>query len=397
MHPRQSSCVPRVRAWPACLYSSSCRGRYGLLALLSILLPVDSATTSAELVDQYAEIAQLAGGLAHEIKNPLSTIRLNMELLAEDFRDSESPRDRRALRKIELVAAGMPAAAGLARRFPEFRQGPAAALQPCDLNAQVRRALDFFRPKAKEAKIEVIDYLANDLPTVLLDPEAFHGALLNLILNAEQAMPDGGQLVLRTYGTPDGVALDLIDTGCGMDEQTRSHIFDAFFSTKRGGSGLGLPTARQIVEAHGGEINLQSELGLGTQIHDPTAASRPIAGGRELAERAGVKRPVAPGFRIDLYVLSWHTYGNWFSPAENSPSSQPAMTIKTLVQGFAENIRQLKAPQYKESQVRLHYIDPFWKLLGWDVSNDGPTSAAGCRGGRRTLDGFRGRRRPSLS
>ena len=105
--------------------------------------------------------------------------------------------------------------------------------------------------------------------------------MLNLVLNAEQAMPDGGQLVVRTYGTADGVALDLIDTGRGMDEPTRERVFETFFSTKRGGSGLGLPTARKVIEAHGGQIALQSEVGRGTQvtIKLPIPARLPADGG----------------------------------------------------------------------------------------------------------------------
>ena len=79
-------------------------------------------------------------------------------------------------------------------------------------------------------------------------------------------MPDGGQLVVRTYGTAEGVALDLIDTGQGMDENTAAQVFNAFFSTKSGGSGLGLPTAKKIIEAHGGSISLQSEPGRGTRL-----------------------------------------------------------------------------------------------------------------------------------
>ena len=219
-----------------------------------------------KLVDQYTEIARLAGGLAHEIKNPLSTIRLNMELLAEDFADSENPRERRALAKVQVVQRECQRLQDLLDDFLNFAKVRRLKLEPSDLNRQVREVLDFFRPKAREAGIELADYLASDLPTVLLDREAFHGALLNLVLNAEQAMPHGGQLVVRTSATGDGVALDLIDTGCGMDENTRAHIFDAFFSTKRGGSGLGLPTARKIIEAHGGRINLQSEPGRGTQF-----------------------------------------------------------------------------------------------------------------------------------
>jgi two-component system, NtrC family, sensor histidine kinase HydH len=219
-----------------------------------------------KLVDQYNEIARLAGGLAHEIKNPLSVIGLNMELLAEDFTNSDSPRDRRALKKVAVVQRECQRLQDLLDDFLQFAKVRRPKLVPSDLSEQVKQVLDFFRPQARESRIEVVDYLAGDLPTVLLDRESFHGALLNLVLNAQQAMPDGGQLVVRTYHTADGVALDLIDTGYGMDENTQAQVFNAFFSTKRGGSGLGLPTAKKIIEAHGGSIALQSEVGHGTRF-----------------------------------------------------------------------------------------------------------------------------------
>lgn len=219
-----------------------------------------------KLVDQYTEIARLAGGLAHEIKNPLSTIRLNMELLAEDFAEGESQRERRALAKVQVVQRECRRLQELLDNFLSFAKVRKLNQEPSNLNLQVKQVIDFFRPKAAEAGIEIVDYLSADLPTVLLDREAFHGALLNLVLNAEQAMSDGGQLVVRTSVVGDGVALDLIDTGCGMSAETQTQIFDAFFSTKGSGSGLGLPTARKIVEAHGGTISLQSALGHGTQF-----------------------------------------------------------------------------------------------------------------------------------
>lgn len=224
------------------------------------------AEVNQKLVDQYTEIAQLAGGLAHEIKNPLSTIQLNMELLAEDFNDSESPRDRRALAKIAVVQRECQRLEELLDNFLTFAKVRHLRLEPSDLNEQVRRVLDFSRSKMQAAGIEVIPYLQSDLPSVRLDRDTFHGALLNLVINAQQAMPEGGQLVVSTEVNSRGVALHLIDNGCGMDEKTLAHMFEAFYSNKRGGTGLGLPTARKIVEAHGGRITVQSELGRGTQF-----------------------------------------------------------------------------------------------------------------------------------
>ena len=216
------------------------------------------------LIDQYTEIATLAGGLAHEIKNPLSTIRLNMELLAEDFADAQTPRERRALQKIAVVERECQRLQGLLDDFLKFARLRQLDLQPSDLNEEVRRVLEFFAPKAAGSGIDITCFFDPDLPLVQLDREAFNAVLLNLVLNAEQAMPSGGRLAVRTRPLPGAVALDLIDTGCGMDEETQSKIFEAFYSTKPGGSGLGLPTARKIVEAHGGRIDVQSQVGQGT-------------------------------------------------------------------------------------------------------------------------------------
>ena len=224
-----------------------------------------------KLMDQYTEIARLAGALAHEIKNPLSTIRLNMELLAEDLeaqdqRNGQSPAQRRAAKRIDLVHRECQRLQDLLDDFLNYAKVRHLHLQPTDLNAQIAEVLDFFEPEAAEAGVEIVRYLDPELPSVMLDREAFRGALLNLILNAKQAMPDGGQLVVRTTAKSDKVALYLIDTGVGMDESTAAQMFEAFFSTKPGGSGLGLPTTAKIIEAHDGRISVQSSVGNGTQF-----------------------------------------------------------------------------------------------------------------------------------
>ncbi len=229
-------------------------------------LDLPPADVNQRLIEQYTEIARLVGGLAHEIKNPLSTIRLNMELLAEDFQADESPRSRRALAKILIVQQECQRLQDLLDDFLNFAKLRELKLEPCDLNDLVRQVLEFYRPTAAEANIELLPYLLSDLPSVLLDREVFRGALFNLILNAQQAMPEGGQLVVATQVTPRGAALHLIDTGCGMDDKTLARIFEAFYSTKPGGSGLGLPTVRKIIEAHNGHIFVQSKLGRGTHF-----------------------------------------------------------------------------------------------------------------------------------
>ena len=185
---------------------------------------------------------------------------------SEDFAEAQSPRDRRAAAKIAVVQQECQRLQSLLDNFLHFAKVRTVRFEASDLNAEVRRVLEFFAPKTSEAGIELISYLDPDLPSVVLDRESFHGALINLVLNAQQAMPRGGQLVVRTGTTAAGVALELIDTGVGMDKKTASQVFDAFFSTKPGGSGLGLPTTRKVVETHGGRISVQSEVGRGTKF-----------------------------------------------------------------------------------------------------------------------------------
>jgi signal transduction histidine kinase len=191
---------------------------------------------------------------------------MNMDLLAEDFAQPQTPRERRALAKIEMVGRQCTRLETLLNDFLHFNKVGQLDLRLGSLNEQIERVLDLYEPQAAAAGVEVVRYLDPDLPSILLNGETLQAALVNLVKNALEAMEGGGQLIARSRVTRQGVALDLIDTGCGMDERTAMKMFEAFFTTKNGGSGLGLPTARRIIEAHGGRISVQSESGRGTQF-----------------------------------------------------------------------------------------------------------------------------------
>ena len=215
---------------------------------------------------QYAEIATLAGGLAHEIRNPLSTIGLNLELLDEDLESAETPRERRMRQRVHVLQRECTQLERVLDSFLEFTRAGSLELAPAQLNDAVREFIEFFQPQASERQVEIIPHLAAHLPPVRLDSRLFQQVLQNLSRNALQAMPQGGRLELLTYEDQGRVLLEIIDNGVGMDRTTQSRMFDAFFSTKPEGSGLGLPTVKKIIEAHGGGIACESEPSRGTRF-----------------------------------------------------------------------------------------------------------------------------------
>jgi two-component system sensor histidine kinase HydH len=215
---------------------------------------------------EYAELAELAGGFVHDLKNHLSTLRLNLQLLAEDFQDPQNQRERRALDRILRLQNECQRLVDISNEFLRFARVKDLELVPTNLAEVVEELTDFFGPMARAANIEIKSYIPTDLPPLALNRDMFKQALLNLLLNAQQAMPSGGEITLLARAEPEGVVFEVIDTGRGMTPEVLAKAFRPFYSTRSGGSGLGLPTTRKIIEAHGGTMEVQSELGHGTKF-----------------------------------------------------------------------------------------------------------------------------------
>jgi len=291
----ESSASSEQPAGPA----SSRAGASSQAGGLAPVLPMagEEPEITRRLRAQYAEISQLAGGLAHEIRNPLSTVSLNLDLLAEDFQNPDTPRDRRVLQRVGRLQHEVYRLRDILENFLRFARVQDLGLLSADLNTIVEDVCDFYEPTASTKGIVIRTFLAADLPLTHIDADLFKQALLNLVLNAEHAMPSGGELMLTTRREGPSIILDVIDTGVGMTEEVRSRIFDAFFSTRPAGSGLGLPTTRKIVEAHGGTIQVQSEPGKGSQFTVRLPVSEPLAPGqRPLSQESSPHaRPIDQG------------------------------------------------------------------------------------------------------
>ena len=153
---------------------------------------------------EYAELAELAGSFIHDIKNHLSTLGLNVQLLAEDFQEPQTQKERRALERITRLQTECQRLVDISNDFLRFARVKDLNLQPADLGEVIEELVDFFGPMARQNHIEIRSYLPADLPPVLLEREMFKQALLNLLLNAQQAMPDGGELTIQAAVEPGG-------------------------------------------------------------------------------------------------------------------------------------------------------------------------------------------------
>lgn len=244
-----------------------------------------AAEQRAQSAERLAELGSMTGGLAHEIKNPLSTIGLNAQLLAEgiaELPEGEALRSRLSNR-VGALRRETERLRGILQDFLDYAGNVRLEKQPTNLTEMLRDMVEFLTPEAERAGVRLrLDVPSDATLMATIDQRLIKQALLNLLLNAIQAISAGrppatpgearGEVILRARGEVSvpggsaGVRIEVNDTGPGIAADAVEKIFRPYFTTKAGGTGLGLPTSRRFVQEHGGTLTCVSEPGRGTSF-----------------------------------------------------------------------------------------------------------------------------------
>ncbi|MCH2102165.1 MAG: ATP-binding protein [Planctomycetes bacterium] len=216
-------------------------------------------------------LSRLAGGLAHELKNPLSTLGMHLALLREQWEQEDSSLAHRSARSLNTIEKEVSRLNDILEDFLRFARTGELELKWTSLNDLVEQVVAFLRPEAEARGIEIESFLDANLPLLKLDPARIKQVVLNLLINARQAMTERSRGRITVITRPDsageyGEILEIVDDGPGMDPETLERAFEVYYSTKKAGSGLGLALVRRVIEAHDGQVEIQSSLGFGTRV-----------------------------------------------------------------------------------------------------------------------------------
>ena len=237
---------------------------------------VRNAERRSRETERLADLGNLAAGLAHEIKNPLSTLHVNLQLLEEDLSSRGQGHPQPYVQRIGALRREVRRLEDVLEDFLRYARSHPLHPMLQNVNQILDELLDFVTPEASQGGVRVSRVFAADLMPCHVDAGHLKQAFLNIVINAKQAMPDGGELIVRTRNVPGGVEVEFIDTGTGISDEHLPHIWDVYYSSKQTGTGLGLPTARRIIEEHGGTIRVHTEVGKGTcfTVFLPTGESK---------------------------------------------------------------------------------------------------------------------------
>jgi PAS domain S-box-containing protein len=245
--------------------------RMGALVTLRDLDSLESINTQLQVSERLAALGRITAGVAHEVKNPLNSMRLWLENLKESLPDDPDSNAKQAVNVLDKEIDRLDA---VVKRFLDFTRPMDVRLEPTQLAELLREVLEVAQPQMQKANIQVAQLLPIDVPEVYVDRALLKQAVLNLLLNAGESMPNGGQLRLVLSRRGEMAEITVGDTGKGIPLEHRQKIFQLFFTTRPGGSGIGLASTFRIVQLLNGSIDFTTEVGKGTtfRIELPLAA-----------------------------------------------------------------------------------------------------------------------------
>jgi PAS domain S-box-containing protein len=245
--------------------------RMGALVTLRDLDSLESINTQLQVSERLAALGRITAGVAHEVKNPLNSMRLWLENLKESI---PLEPDSNAAQAVQVLDKEIDRLDAVVKRFLDFTRPMEIRLEATHLPDLLKEVLEIAQPQFQKANVQVAQLLPIDVPEVYVDRALLQQAVLNLVLNAVDAMPEGGQLRVVLSRRGDMAEIAVGDNGKGISPENRQKIFQLFFTTRPGGSGIGLASTFRIVQLHNGSINFTSEVGRGTtfRIELPLAA-----------------------------------------------------------------------------------------------------------------------------
>jgi signal transduction histidine kinase len=209
-------------------------------------------------------VEALAAGIAHEVRNPLNALQINLGILEEEISEIVPDRKSHVFEVMGKIAGELRSLDNFVTEFLRFARPPRLNREPVAVRLLLADLVTFIGPECSRKGVSLSLAVEGGPETVVADAFQLKHAVLNLVLNALQATPKGGAIAIETGGDERALEVRVRDSGEGMGEGVLPRVFDAFFTTREGGAGLGLPIARRIVEAHGGTLDLQSREGEGT-------------------------------------------------------------------------------------------------------------------------------------
>jgi PAS domain S-box-containing protein len=245
--------------------------RMGALVTLRDLDSLENINTQLQVSERLAAVGRITAGVAHEVKNPLNSMRLWLENLKESLPEAKDSGAQQAVRVLDKEIDRLDA---VVKRFLDFTRPMEVRLEATQLADLLKEVMQVAQPQLQKANVQVAQLLPIDVPEAYVDRALLKQAVLNLILNASEAMPQGGQLRLVLSRRGEMAEITVGDTGKGIPPENRQKIFQLFFTTRPGGSGIGLASTFRIVQLHNGSIDFTSEVGRGTtfRIELPLAA-----------------------------------------------------------------------------------------------------------------------------